>query len=208
MPAISTFQSIDFQVYSRVLVTQRWRSCSGWTSTTASSSPGRSTISSWPSYTYQSSPGGIVVRFQYSLISTMIWYETSWVTQNCFVLLAKKRKYIISFLWLGKPISEAIVTNSKISMTPTAFCKISKMRSSFTRKRCDWNLTKWCSEHFAGNEWNSANCYSESENVTRDGVSAVSVRSNLSKSPVEEYWEWVGFLLFGWPDFPLPWSLF
>ena len=51
-------------------------------------------------------------------------------------------------------------------------------------------------EHFSGNDWNSANCYSESENVTRDGVSAVSVRSNLSKSPVEEYWEGVVFFTF------------
>merc|ERR1719239_771898 len=43
-----------------------------------------------------------------------------------------------------------------------------------------------------GNEWNSENCYSESENVTREGVSsaALSVRSNLSKSPVEEYWDY------------------
>ena len=46
---------------------------------------------------------------------------------------------------------------------------------------------------FPGNSWNSENCYSESENITREingkNPAALSVRSNLSKSPVEEYWE-------------------
>ena len=43
----------------------------------------------------------------------------------------------------------------------------------------------------SGNEWNSENCFSESENATREGIGGSSLRSNLSKSPVEEYWEWV-----------------
>jgi len=38
-----------------------------------------------------------------------------------------------------------------------------------------------------GNEWNSENCYSEADNHTKGDI--VSVRSNLSKSPVEEYWD-------------------
>ena len=41
----------------------------------------------------------------------------------------------------------------------------------------------------SGNEWNSENCFSESENATREGIGGSSLRSNLSKSPVEEYWE-------------------
>ena len=48
-------------MYSRVLVTQRWRSCSGWTSITASSSPGPSTTLSWPLRTFQNFLGVIAV---------------------------------------------------------------------------------------------------------------------------------------------------
>ena len=51
----------DFQVCFRVLVTQRWRSCSGWTSITASSSPGPSTTLSWPLRTFQNFLGVIAV---------------------------------------------------------------------------------------------------------------------------------------------------
>ena len=125
------------------------------------------------------------------------------------LLYSWQKLWLLSlFCELRVPISEAIVTNSNRAMV-----KISMTRMHSAKyRRCDplsmryfaligfWNPTNpsCFHEHFPGNEWNSENCYSESENVTREGVSsaALSVRSNLSKSPVEEYWEWVGFMIF------------